>query len=124
MDASDELYERATAECGAALKRLACGYEADPDLRRDLLQEIHIALWRSFRLFENQCSLPTWVYRVAHNVGASHVLRRRRIATQLVDLEALETNRRLSTRKASRIAHMSWRDYSTAFTVSSRSTVR
>jgi hypothetical protein len=27
----------------------ARAYEADPDKRRDLLQEIHFALWRSFR---------------------------------------------------------------------------
>jgi len=90
MDSNDELYREASAEYGAALQRLARGYEADPDLRRDLLQEIHVELWRSLRLFDNRCSLRTWVYRVAHNVGASHILRRRRAAARLVDLDALE----------------------------------
>ncbi|MGA1983841.1 MAG: RNA polymerase sigma factor [Acidobacteriaceae bacterium] len=58
---------------GSALERLARAYEADTDVLRDLLQEIHIALWRSFAGFDNRCSLRTWVYRVAHNVAASHV---------------------------------------------------
>ncbi|WP_372785223.1 RNA polymerase sigma factor [Phenylobacterium sp.] len=74
----DEGYEQAAAAFGPALERLARAYEADPELRRDLLQDIHTALWRSFADFAQDCSVRTWVYRVAHNVGASHVLRRRR----------------------------------------------
>jgi RNA polymerase sigma-70 factor (ECF subfamily) len=88
---NDELYEKARAECEPALRRLARGYEADPARRQDLLQEIHVALWRSLRLFDNRCSLQTWVYRVAHNVAASHILRMRRASSRLVDLEALES---------------------------------
>lgn len=44
----DDLYREAVASFGAALERLAGAYEADPEIRRDLLQDIHIALWRSF----------------------------------------------------------------------------
>lgn len=85
------LYEEAAQNYGAALERLARAYEADADLRRDLLQEIHVALWRSFGGFDGRCSLRTWIYRVAHNVGASHVLRWRRVRGQeLVGLEELE----------------------------------
>ena len=73
----DLRYLEAAAEFGPALDRLARGYEADPDLRRDLRQEIHTALWRSLGKFDGRCSLRTWVYRVAHNTGASHVLKRR-----------------------------------------------
>lgn len=90
MDTNDERYKEASALCGAALRRLAKGYEADPDRRRDLLQEIHLELWRSLRLFDGRCSLQTWVYRVAHNVGASYIMRRRRASAPLVDLDALE----------------------------------
>ncbi len=74
----DEAYARAMAVFGAALERLSRAYEADADLRLDLLQDIHLALWRSFARFDGRCSERTWVYRVAHNVAASHVLRRRR----------------------------------------------
>lgn len=72
------------------IRRLGRGYEADPDRRRDLLQEIHLELWRSLELFDGRCALRTWVYRVAHNVAASHIVRERRIARRLVDLEALD----------------------------------
>ena len=89
----DELYGQAADEFGSALERLAHAYEADPDIRRDLLQEIHIALWRSFAGFDQRCSLRTWVYRVAHNVGATHITRQRRGRIQeLVGLEEIETH--------------------------------
>jgi DNA-directed RNA polymerase specialized sigma24 family protein len=46
----------------------------DPDKQKDLLQEMHMELWKSLGSFDGRCSLRTWVYRVAHNVGASHVV--------------------------------------------------
>lgn len=90
MNRNDELYAQARTTFGATLRRLARGYEADADRRRDLLQEMHIALWRSLRLFNGDCSLQTWVYRIAHNVAASHILGSRRASARLVDLETLE----------------------------------
>ncbi len=89
-DKQDASYLQAAAEFGAALGRLAGGYEGDRELRRDLLQDIHTALWRSFAHFDGRCSTRTWVYRVAHNVGASHIIRRRREMTSpLVGLDDL-----------------------------------
>jgi len=85
----DESYRLAVSEHGAALGRLVRAYEADPELRRDLLQDIHIGLWRSFAGFKGQCSMRTWVYRVAHNIAASHVTRRMRMRKQ-VSLDMLE----------------------------------
>jgi RNA polymerase sigma-70 factor (ECF subfamily) len=52
---------------------------------------MHLELWMSLKSFDGRCSLLTWVYRIAHNVGASHVVRSRRLASRLVDLETLET---------------------------------
>lgn len=87
----DELYEEASAAFGAAVQRLARGYESEPDRRRDLVQEIHLALWRSLASFDGRCSMRTWVYRVAHNVAASHVIRERRFNSRnLVGLDDLE----------------------------------
>lgn len=88
----DDLYKEASVAYRAALQRLVRAYEADTDKRRDLLQDIHIALWRSFQNFEERCSLRTWVYRVAHNTAASHVIRQRRSNSRtLVGLAELET---------------------------------
>lgn len=86
----DELYLRAARDYGLALERLAAAYEANPDRRRDLSQDIHFQLWRSFQRFDNRCSLRTWVYRVAHNVSASHVMRERRRFFGLFSLEEIE----------------------------------
>jgi RNA polymerase sigma-70 factor, ECF subfamily len=83
----DEHYLRAVAEFGPALVRLARTYEPDSDQRRDLLQDVYLALWRSFAGYAGQCSLRTWVYRVAHNTAISAQLRRRK--AQLVSLDEL-----------------------------------
>jgi len=90
VEESDRLYSDAADQFGSALERLARAYEADAEKRRDLLQAIHFQLWRSFQRFDARCSIRTWVYRVAHNVAASHVIRERRIFSNLVSLEELE----------------------------------
>jgi RNA polymerase sigma-70 factor (ECF subfamily) len=56
------------------------GYERDAAKRQELLQEVHVALWQSCAAFRGQCSLRTWVYRVAHNVGATHIQRHMKVA--------------------------------------------
>jgi RNA polymerase sigma-70 factor, ECF subfamily len=87
----DARYAQATAEFSSALARLAAATERNLSAQRDLLQEIHVALWRSFAVYQGQCSLRTWVYRVAHNAAATHIkksIRHRRV--QLMSLEELE----------------------------------
>jgi RNA polymerase sigma-70 factor (ECF subfamily) len=86
----DELYETAIREFGRALDRLAAGYEADPERRHDLRQDIHLQLWRSFEVFDGRCSLKTWTFRVAHNTAVSYVNRERRKNTGFVSLEEIE----------------------------------
>jgi len=84
----DDLYRDAIGAFGAALSRLARAWEADPDARLDLLQEIHLALWRSFATIDGRCSLRTWIYRLARNAAASHVMRNNRgKSTTLVSIE-------------------------------------
>jgi len=86
-ESQDERYRQAADAFGPALERLARGYERDPHLRRDLLQDIHVALWRSFAAFDGACAVRTWVYRVAHNTATSHVLRQRRLTAALASLD-------------------------------------
>jgi len=88
---SDALFESVARDFAAPLTRLARAHEADGALQQDLLQEIYLALWRSLPAFKNRCSMRTWVYRVAHNVAATHVLRaKRRKTNQLVTLDDVE----------------------------------
>ena len=86
----DSLYEQAAETYGSSLDRLARAYELDAEARRDLLQDIHLHLWRSLAHFDQRCSLRTWVYRVAHNVATGHVIRQRRIRSKLVSIENIE----------------------------------
>jgi RNA polymerase sigma-70 factor (ECF subfamily) len=90
QQSQDDLYRDAAEKFGASLDRLARAYELDPDRRRDLSQDIHFQLWRSFQRYDARCSLRTWTYRVAHNVATSYVMRERRKFSALVSLEELE----------------------------------
>ena len=86
----DELYETAIRQFGRALDRLAAGYEADPEKRHDLRQDIHLHLWKSLQVFDGRCSLKSWAFRVAHNTAVSYVNRERRKNTGLVSLDEIE----------------------------------
>jgi RNA polymerase sigma-70 factor (ECF subfamily) len=87
----DENYRAVTKEFGPSMARLAAVYEAERTKQEDLLQEIHLALWRSLATYAKQCSLRTWVYRVAHNTAATHVRRQRRMRlSQPVSFEELD----------------------------------
>lgn len=61
----------------AALARLARRYAGREDWR-DLLQEMHLQLWRSYPGFDARSKLSTWVYRVALNTAFSHLRKPRR----------------------------------------------
>lgn len=87
----DACYQQAASDYGPDIARFTAGYERDPALRRELLQEVHLALWQSFANYHEQCSLRTWVYRIAHNVGVSHIQRTlRRTERQSLSIEDIE----------------------------------
>ena len=86
----EDLYREVANSYAAALERLVRVYQHDSERRRDLLQEVHLALWRSLALFDHRCSLRTWVYRVAHNAAMSHGIRRWAKAPRLVSLDELD----------------------------------
>lgn len=75
----DDWYAESIARYGESLARLARGHEAQPDRRQDLLQAIHIAIWESFAIFDERCSLRTWVYRVAHITAIKHIVSDRKM---------------------------------------------
>ncbi len=84
------LYQQAGEQFAPAIARLSRAMERDADKARDLEQDIHLELWRSFERFDGNCALKTWVFRVAHNVAADHVGRHnRRPAT--VDIDEMDT---------------------------------
>ena len=58
---------------GPALRRVAASYERAPKDREDLLQEIALALWLALPRFRGECTLRSFVFRIAHNRGLTHV---------------------------------------------------
>jgi RNA polymerase sigma-70 factor, ECF subfamily len=102
--ARDERYLEAASLYGAPLERMARAYEADPSRRQDLLQDVHVAIWRSLLTFDGRCSLRTWVYRVAHYTATKHMLANRRVRLYemhtLDDIPDIEDDRSASSSAA------------------------
>jgi RNA polymerase sigma-70 factor (ECF subfamily) len=71
-------YEDLLREFGPGLSRLVASYETQVHVREDLLQDIRLALWTALPGFRGECSLRTFIYRIAHNRGLSHAYGRRR----------------------------------------------
>jgi RNA polymerase sigma factor (sigma-70 family) len=76
-----EQYIQLLNEFGPGLARLAGSYEAVPQAREDLLQDIRVALWVALPKFRGEASLRTFVYRIAHNRALTHVWRRKQTGT-------------------------------------------
>ena len=85
--ALEQRFERILGEHGAAIWRLAYSYEAVAGIREELVQEIALAIWKALPHFRGECSERTFVFRIAHNRGLTHVRRRRPQQKSLDDLE-------------------------------------
>ena len=57
--------------------------------REELTQEIALAIWQALPHFRGDCSERTFVYRIAHNRGMTHVCRRLPAHQALDDLSPL-----------------------------------
>jgi RNA polymerase sigma-70 factor (ECF subfamily) len=63
------------------LWRAVCGYELNPAVREELLQEALLAIWESLPRLRDEDRLLPFVLRIAHNLGASHVRAETRMPT-------------------------------------------
>ncbi|HET7250252.1 MAG TPA: sigma-70 family RNA polymerase sigma factor [Gemmatimonadales bacterium] len=75
-EAVEARFDRLLKEHGPALSRLAFGYEKVAAAREDLMQEIALAIWQALPRFRGECSERTFVFRIAHNRGLTHAVRR------------------------------------------------
>lgn len=87
--ALDARYDQILRREGAALRRVAAAYEADPARREDLFQEICLAIWQALPRFRGESSERTFVFRIAHNRGLTHRSRRPAAAVDLEEAEAM-----------------------------------
>jgi RNA polymerase sigma-70 factor (ECF subfamily) len=86
--AGDERFVALLEEHKRILYKIASAYCADPEDRRDLVQEIVVQLWRSFPRYDERLKFSTWMYRIGMNVAISSLRSRTRRGRETVALEA------------------------------------
>jgi RNA polymerase sigma factor (sigma-70 family) len=79
----DRLFSTVTTEHGGLISRIALSYEADPALRRELIQDVLLAIWLALPNFRGDASLKTFVASIAQKRSISHVTRRAREPRQV-----------------------------------------
>jgi RNA polymerase sigma-70 factor (ECF subfamily) len=71
----DQGFEALVAEHGPMLRRIAGSYEANPEVRRELEQDILLAVWRALPSWRGEAPIRAFLARVAHNRAVTHVSR-------------------------------------------------
>ena len=69
------LFDRVLAGHTGMIKRIASAHEADAALRRELEQDILLAVWTSLHRFRKVSPLKTFVAGIAYKRSISHVAR-------------------------------------------------
>lgn len=87
----EKTFKELLSEHASLLSHIAASYEADTALRDDLLQDMALALWRALPHWRGEAPVKAFVARVAHNRGATHVVREmRRAPTAPPDAEPVD----------------------------------
>lgn len=73
--ARNRLFEDVTARCTGLISRIAMSYEANEPLRRELIQDILLAVWIALPSFRGNSSLKTFVASIAQKRSITHVTR-------------------------------------------------
>lgn len=117
MNDRDARYLRLVANHDRAIRRLAASYEREPARQQDLVQDIWLALWQALPGSRGACSDRTFVFRIAHNRGVTHIRHwsRRRmevldesapLADPSLDPEHAATNRQRRERLQAAVRHL------------------
>lgn len=74
---SDEAgdFDAILAAHAAMIERILRTYELRPAVRADLRQDVALALWQALPRYRGEAALKTFVARITHNIGVSHVRR-------------------------------------------------
>ncbi len=82
----EALFDEVAGLHGPMIRRIAASYEADPEVRRELHQDVLMAVWRALPSWRGEASVRTFAARVAHNRGVDHVARHAK-APRTVELD-------------------------------------
>jgi RNA polymerase sigma-70 factor (ECF subfamily) len=72
----EALFAKVSSDYSGLISRIALSYEADPGLRRDLVQDILLAVWLALDSFRGDSSLKTFIAAIAQKRSITHVTRR------------------------------------------------
>ena len=116
-------FEALIAEHGAMVARICASYERDPELARELAQDVFLAVWRALPSFRGESSTRTFVARIAQFRAVSHVAARVRVPAStdlddaaviapgpLPDAQAIAANQRERLLEAVRRLPIAYRD--------------
>jgi RNA polymerase sigma-70 factor (ECF subfamily) len=78
-----QLFGQVTTGCMGLISRISLSYEADYALRRELMQDILLAIWVALPSFRGEAALRTFVASIAQKRSISHVTRRAREPRQV-----------------------------------------
>jgi RNA polymerase sigma-70 factor (ECF subfamily) len=79
----EQLFAEVSETCTGLITRIALSYEADPALRRELVQDILLATWIALANFRGEASLKTFTASIAQKRCISHVTKRAREPRQV-----------------------------------------
>lgn len=79
----EQLFGEVRYTCTPLISRIALYYEFDPSLRRELVQEILLAVWAALPSYRGDSSLRTFVAAIAQKRAISHVNKRVREPRQV-----------------------------------------
>jgi RNA polymerase sigma-70 factor (ECF subfamily) len=92
MEKSERTYKKIISDHRDMIYRLCCAYVRDPDLRKDLFQNILLRIWKGLDLFQDRSSISTWVYRIAVNSSIDFLRKKddRKYLSEHINLDNIE----------------------------------
>jgi RNA polymerase sigma-70 factor (ECF subfamily) len=79
----EQQFAEVSASCTGLIMRIALSYEADPSLRRELVQDILLAIWVALSNYRGDASVKTFAASIAQKRCISHVSKRAREPRQV-----------------------------------------
>jgi RNA polymerase sigma-70 factor (ECF subfamily) len=79
----EQLFDEVSKTCTGLITRITLSYEADQALRRELIQDILLAIWMALPSFRGDASLKTFAASIAQKRCISHVMKRAREPRQV-----------------------------------------
>jgi RNA polymerase sigma-70 factor (ECF subfamily) len=104
---SQEFFNTFVKEQTGIITKICRAYTDNDDDFQDYFQEVALQLWRSYKSFNYQSKVSTWVYRVALNVCLTHFKKHKRnVATTSLDTIHFEPHQKADSLEAEQLEYL------------------